>query len=208
MKRHATMSQQSRATGLALLAGIVLVLSLGAFTLWHGGTSVSGQGTSHAPRFSHHTRQPLSTDDQNGVAGVKPHLKLSADGKNDLAVSGLASQATYTAADAATYAMAHSVDTPITPLTAADVTVEFMTDAAAGKALNNISIGQSATRVVCVVQMRGEFSAYEPFGGAGGYDPATGKTNPAAMVKYAYLVFDGITGNLLDSSGSNVPYLK
>jgi hypothetical protein len=136
-----------------------------------------------------------------GLPAITPHLALNAAGRNAMGLSGAAGLATYTAADATSYVISNPSTRyrPTTPVLSADVTVAFMTDAAADTLLNN-HIGLASTAIVCVVQIHATFN----ISSLGAVIPP-GKVHWHA--NYAYQVYDGVTGNLLMETGTLKPLL-
>jgi len=80
------------------------------------------------------------------------------------------------------------------PMTAGDFTVRFMTEAQANTLLK-LDLGLHPTDIVCVVQIKGSFSA------------STGN-NPNIRVTYMRQVYIAKTGNLLDVGGSSKAFLS
>jgi hypothetical protein len=146
------------------------------------------------------------TPEMAGIRSITPHLALNASGKNALPVSGVdaqyASQATYTSADVVAFSLAHPsrvIRNVGAPLTAADITIQFMTDAQADKVLD-IAIGESPDEIICVVQMKGFWKGIMPGGRRNAPDPSL-------SLAYAYRVLDGKTGNLLVEGARTVAFL-
>lgn len=117
-----------------------------------------------------------------GDPAITPHLNLNASNAAE------ASLPTYTVADATTYANAHRPDGMICLAPFAVTKVKFMTDAQADQQLNTV-IGLDPSAAVCVVEVHGRFQAAL----------LAATTRPLPTFDYAYEVFDGRTGNFLES---------
>jgi hypothetical protein len=179
--RDREVTKRISALGPWMLGGLIVFLPLRAF--------IYGNLTSHSV-----SQCPAAQPQQVHIAGagpsgqslgdpaITPHLNLNASNAAE------ASLPTYTVADATAYANAHRPDGMICLAPFAVTKVQFMTDAQADQQLNTV-IGLDPSATVCVVEVHGRFQA-----------ALLAQTNrPLPTFEYAYEVFDGRTGNLVEA---------
>ena len=181
-----------------LLAGIGVLVCLTAFTL----ASLHAD-PANSSEVAGHVSANVSSTPQTGFPGapaITPHLNLAANAAST-ASGGTATLPTFTADDASAWATAHLLPSYQTNGTATIGSVTFVPQEQANQWPNlGLALGLPAGTPVCVVVLDGSFTQTLPsFGGT----PPAGGTTLTRTYSYTIFGFNGVTGNLLDTSWTN-----